>query len=147
MKYSKANTGRTFILRLEDGEIVHETIEEFASSKKIKSASVIILGSADKDSKLIVGPEKGRASKINPVEITLNEPHEISGTGTIFPDKNGKPVLHMHIACGRGLSSVTGCARNGIKVWYVAEVIITELTGCNSKRLYDEQTGFELLSP
>lgn len=30
MKYSEARPGRIFVLRLEDGEIVHEVIERFA---------------------------------------------------------------------------------------------------------------------
>ena len=30
MKYSEAKQGRTFIIRLEDGDILHEKIEEFA---------------------------------------------------------------------------------------------------------------------
>lgn len=147
MKYTEAKKGRTFILRLEDGEIIHKTIEDFAEKMKIKYANVTILGGADKGSKLIVGPEKARAVVINPVEITLNDVHEFTGNGTIFPNLKGNPVLHMHISCGRGMSALTGCVRNGIKVWYVAEVIITELTGCSSKRMHDEETGFELLIP
>ena len=30
MKYSQARQGRTFVIRLEDGDIVHEKIEQFA---------------------------------------------------------------------------------------------------------------------
>jgi predicted DNA-binding protein with PD1-like motif len=31
MKYSEAKPGRIFVIRLEDGEIVHEVIEAFAA--------------------------------------------------------------------------------------------------------------------
>ncbi len=47
MKYSEAKPGRVFILRLEDGEIVHEVIEAFAAKQSIWAASLIILGGAD----------------------------------------------------------------------------------------------------
>ena len=59
MKYSEAKQGRIFIVRLEDGDIVHEEIEQFAREQSIKAAALIIIGGADKDSKLVVGPEAG----------------------------------------------------------------------------------------
>jgi predicted DNA-binding protein with PD1-like motif len=55
MKYSQAYPGRIFILRLEDGEILHETIEAFAREHSITAAAVIAVGGADEGSKLIVG--------------------------------------------------------------------------------------------
>ena len=33
--------------------------------------------------------------------IRLEDGDEIAGTGTIFPDEENNPILHMHIACGR----------------------------------------------
>ena len=147
MKFSKAKTGRVFVIRLEDGEIIHEKLEEFARSEKITCASINVLGGVDKGSKLIVGPEKGREKPVSPVEIMLDDVHEATGTGTIFPDESGMSVLHLHIACGRGNKSITGCVRNGVKVWHVLEVIMTELVQCKSARILDEATGFELLIP
>ncbi len=147
MKYSEASPGRIFIVRLEDGELLHETIECFAGEKKIRSAALIVLGGADTDSKLVVGPKEGRAEKISPLHFILDHVHEIAGTGTIFPNEKGEPVLHMHIACGRNRSTVTGCVREGVKVWHVMEVILFELTGSSAVRARDPETGFELLQP
>ena len=56
----------------------------------------------------MVGPEKGRAVPVNPLTRVLADVHEITGTGTLFPDEEGKPVLHLHIACGRQEATVTG---------------------------------------
>ena len=42
MLYSEAKQGRTFIIRLEDGEIVHETLEKFAIDNNITAAALII---------------------------------------------------------------------------------------------------------
>ncbi|MDY6855313.1 MAG: PPC domain-containing DNA-binding protein [Thermodesulfobacteriota bacterium] len=147
MRYSQAKTGRTFVLRLEEGDIVHEEIERFAREQSIQAAALIIVGGADEGSTLVVGPKKGRAKPVVPIEYTLNNVHEIAGTGTIFSDEEGTPILHMHIACGRSISTITGCVRTGVKVWYIMEVILFELTNTTAVRKYDPKTGFKLLNP
>ncbi len=147
MRYSEAKQGRTFVIRLEDGEIVHETLEQFARDQNITAAALIILGGADKGSMLVVGPEKGRAVPVMPMHHELYETHEVTGTGTLFPDDEGKPVLHLHMACGREENTVTGCIRDGVKVWHVMEVILFELTETGAARTPDPKTGFKLLQP
>ena len=147
MKFSTATPGRIFILRLEDGEILHETVEAFAAQQGIRAAACIVLGGADEGSKLVVGPEKARVLPVTPMEHILTGTCEATGVGTVFPDADGKPVLHMHIACGREGSTVTGCVRRGVKVWHVMEVVLWELTGTGGKRGLDPATGFELLKP
>ena len=77
----------------------------------------------------------------------LDDAHEITGTGTLFPDDKGNPILHMHIACGREENTITGCIRNGVKVWQVMEIILTELLENTATRQYDPNTGFKLLQP
>jgi predicted DNA-binding protein with PD1-like motif len=81
------------------------------------------------------------------MEHTLDGVHEIAGVGTIFPDKDRNPVLHMHIACGRSESTITGCVRRGVKVWHILEIILFELMDTSACRIFDMQTGFELLEP
>ena len=147
MKYAEAGAGRIFVIRLEDGDIVHEVIEKFARELDIKAAALIILGGADLDSKLVVGPEEGRAKPLHPMEHILEDVHEVAGTGTLFPDDQGNPILHMHMACGRKSSTVTGCIRTGVKVWHVMEVILFELIDTTGRRLVDPETGFKLLIP
>ena len=147
MKYSEAKQGRIFVIRLEDGDIVHDEIERFASEKSIRAAGLIIVGGADKESKFVVGPEEGRATPVVPMEHVLDEVHEIAGVGTLFPDDEGNPVLHMHMACGRKSSTVTGCIREGVRVWHVMEVILFELADTTGIRTHDSETGFKLLQP
>ena len=147
MKYSEAKQGRVFILRLEDGEILHETIEAFAAEHSITAAMLVALGGADEGSKLVVGPDHGRGEIITPMEHILDEVHEIAGVGTIFPNKDGKPVLHMHIAGGRNDRAITGCVRRGVKVWHILEVVLFELVDSSARRVLDKQLGFELLEP
>ena len=95
----------------------------------------------------MVGPAQARAKPVQPLEHIIDNVHEIVGAGTLFPDEKGTPILHMHIAGGRKESTVTGCARKGVKVWHVMEVILLELLDTSAARLLDAETGFELLNP
>jgi predicted DNA-binding protein with PD1-like motif len=149
MKYSEAKQGRVFVIRLEDGDIIHESIEKFAAEHSIKAAALIAVGGIDAGSRIVVGPKEGRAEEIEPVFHDIEDAHEVAGTGTLFPDDEGKPSLHMHIACGRGTSTETGCIRPGVKVWHILEVILTELTACKARRLPSPVFAgkFKLLEP
>ena len=145
MKFSECKPGRIFVLCLENGDIVHEEIEQFAREHSIRAASLIIIGGADKGSKLIVGPEKENELPVTSLEYVLDNVHEIAGTGTLFPDDRGNPVLHLHMACGRKSSTRTGCIRRGVKVWHIMEVVLFELLELKGKREFDSGTGFTLL--
>jgi predicted DNA-binding protein with PD1-like motif len=147
MNYSQARQGRVFILRLEDGEIVHQVIEQFAADQDIKAATLIILGGADDGSRLVVGPQEDRGLPLNPMQHALENAHEVTGTGTIFPDEQGQPLLHMHMACGRRDSTVTGCIREGVKVWHIMEVIIFELLDTTAKRVLEAPLNLKFLQP
>ncbi len=147
MKYSRARQGRIFILRLEDGEIVHEVIEKFAAEQKISAASLLILGGADDGSHLVVGPKEDRGLPLEPMEQVLKNAHEVAGTGTLFSDENGTPLLHMHMACGRKTETTTGCIRAGVKVWHVMEVVIFELLDTTAKRVVEQPLGIKLMQP
>ena len=148
MKFSQARTGRVFVIRLEDGDILHEAIEAFARENGIRTATVIAVGGVDKGSRLVVGPEgDGRIPPVIPMELVLTDVREVTGTGTLFPDESGTLILHMHLACGRNGHTITGCVRHGVRVWHVLEVILTELTDSSAIRALDPVTGFKLLQP
>lgn len=147
MKYSEARQGRVFIVRLEDGEVVHEVIEQFALDHKITAASLIVVGGADDGSTLVVGPESDRGLPLNPMTRELTNAHEVAGTGTLFCDDEGTPLLHMHMACGRQDETITGCIRSGVKVWRVMEVIIHELLETTAKRIVEAPLDLKLLHP
>ena len=148
MKYSEAKQGRTFVIRLEDGDVVHECIEQFAIENDIQSAALIILGGADIGSALVAGPQgTGRTTPIEPNVEILKGVHEVTGTGTIFQNEEGKPELHMHMACGRTDKTLTGCIRRGVRVWHVMEVVVFEFADSSAQRKLDIETGFQLLDP
>jgi len=146
MQYSEAEIGRIFVIRLEDGEKLPNTLEEFALKKGVGSGMCLLIGGVRSDGKMVTGPRDQDARPISPIINQLVGVHEILGAGTIFPAENGSPKLHMHAAAGREGATTSGCIRPGIEIWKVGEVILLELvnnTGCRKK---DEKLGFELLS-
>ncbi len=147
MKASQASLGRVFVLRLEHGEVLHECVERFAAEHGVRAAAVLALGGADEGSRLVVGPERGSARPVVPLETLLGGVHEAAGTGTIFPDDTGAPVLHLHLAAGRQTEARVGCVRRGVLVWEVLEVVLIELVDTSARRTADPRTGFDLLQP
>lgn len=145
MQYTEAKQGRIFVVRLEHGETVHEQIERFARDKNIAAAALVAVGGADAGSRLVVGPAEAGTRPIDPMVHLLENVHEIVGTGTIFTDEEGTPLLHMHMACGRANNAVAGCIRSGVKVWQIMEVVVFELVNANAERAVDSSLGFKLL--
>ncbi|MBM4152319.1 MAG: DNA-binding protein [Kiritimatiellaceae bacterium] len=146
MKFTEAQSGRTFVIRLEDGDVLHEELERFAAEQGISSAHVTALGGVDVGSRLITGPAEGRTATIVPMETVLDQVYEATGTGTLFLDDTGKPMLHMHLACGRKERTITGCVRRGVIVWHVMEVVLVELHAPAAVRRMDPAIGFKILT-
>ena len=148
MKYSEAKQGRTFIIRLESGEVLHEQIEQVAREQSIRAAALILVGGVDHGSTLIVGPQHGDRLPTPVIEHVLSAEHEITGTGTVFWDQErNAPTAHIHIACGREGQTITGCIRRGVKVWLTMEVVVFELVDTTAARVKDPQSGHSLLEP
>lgn len=145
MKYSEANLGRIFILKLEHGDKLPNIIEEFATTHQIESAILYFLGGADKDSKVVVGPEDSTTQKPRPMVTNLLGTSEAVGIGTLFLNEERIPKLHLHSAFGRNRETVTGCTREGVIIWHIGEVVIFELTNTSAQRKIDMENGFELL--
>lgn len=147
VRYTEGAIGRVFILRLEDGELLNDTIETFARDKGVAWASVFFLGGSADGSRVVVGPEAGRAEAacgdaIVPLVHDLAGHREVLALGTLIPNEAGQPVLH---AAGREGDATVGCTRAGLKVWLVGEVVIQEILGATAERVLDPATGFELL--
>lgn len=145
MKATEGKLGRVFVIRLEEGDIVPDCIEEFASDKNISIAHLSMLGTL-MEGEVIVGPRKTSENPPRPMDLPIYEAHETIASGVIAPDKNGKPVLHIHGALGRSGNTITGCLRKGVKAWVCCEVILQEILDVDAKRLLDEKTGFTLLN-
>ena len=144
MKSSEGKIGRAFVLRLEDGDIVPDCIEAFAAEKGIKCGQVILVGGIG-GGNIVSGPKNTNEMPPDPVYVPVDGAHEVAGLGILAPDKDGKPVLHIHASLGRGGKTITGCLRPGVKTWLVGEAIIYEITGTSAQRLPDALSGFDLM--
>ena len=144
MKATEGKMGRVFVVRLEDGDILPECLEELAREKSIRQGQVILVGGISRG-EVVAGPRHSDEMPPDPVYMPVRGAHEVVGAGVIAPDKEGKPVLHIHASLGRGENVLTGCLRPGVTTWLVAEAIIIEVTGVSAQRLPDDRSGFNLL--
>ena len=145
MQYQEGSIGRVFALRLEEGDRLPDTLEAFARERSIEAAMVIYVGGAKDGSRLVVGPDASRPDAIVPLVHTLTGIQEVMAVGTLFPDDQGEPILHMHAATGREGDATVGCSRAGVEVWLVGEVIILEILGTRGRRRPEPPSGFSLL--
>ncbi|MFZ5449264.1 MAG: PPC domain-containing DNA-binding protein [Thermodesulfobacteriota bacterium] len=146
MRYTEGRMGRVFVLRLEDGERLNDTLEAFAREQNLSHALAFYLGGSATGSKVVVGPDAARTDAVVPLIHTLTGSQEVLAVGTLIPDETGAPVLHMHAASGREGRATVGCTRAGVDVWLVGEVVLLEIVGPTARRRKDPETGFQLLT-
>jgi len=145
MQYSEGRLGRVFVLRLEEGDRLNDSIEHFAREQKISHGLAFFLGGSGDGSQVVVGPEPNREAII-PMIYALQGAQEMLALGTLIPNEAGEPVLHMHAATGREGRATVGCTRAGVEVWLVGEVVVLEILGTGTaQRRKDPDTGFQLL--
>ena len=147
MKPSQGSIGRVFVLRLEDGDVVNDTLEAFARDHGINRALAFYLGGSAVGSRLVVGPDAERDDAIvGLVHVLAGAPRDVLALGTLLPNEAGEPSLHMHAAAGREGDATVGCTRAGLETWLVGEVVLLEILGTEARRAVDPGSGFELLS-
>ena len=146
MKHSEGKIGRVFVIRLEDDDELPGCIEKFAAEHKISVGQAILVGGIG-SGEIVSGPRRNKELPIDAMLIPVDGVHEVVGVGVLAPDRNGKPMLHIHAALGRAGRTITGCLRMGVKTWLVGEVILYEILGAGVARLPDKESGFELLTP
>jgi predicted DNA-binding protein with PD1-like motif len=144
VKASEGRLGRVFVVRLEDGDVLPDCLECFAAEKGISVGQVILVGGIG-SGEVVVGPRNSAEMPPEPMLLPVDGAHEVVGVGIIAPDKDGKPVLHIHAALGRSGQTLTGCLRPGVKTWLVGEAIIYEILGAKAARLPDKASGFDLM--
>lgn len=146
MIVAEGGIGRVFVLRLEDGDRLPDCVERFAAERGVRQGFCALVGGVG-SGRIVVGPKDTVSLPPVPVLLDLVGGHETAAVGTLFPDEDGAPRLHMHATFGRGESVKTGCIRPGIDIWTIGEFVLIELTGLTMVRKRDAATGFELLAP
>lgn len=145
MIYREGKIGRIFVIRLGEKDVLPGCIEKFAARHKISVGQAVLIGGIA-GGNVVVGPRRNNEMPPDPMLLPIDGVQEMVGIGVLAPDKNGEPTFHIHAALGRAGKTITGCLRDGVDVWKVAEVIIYEILGADMARLLDDETGFELLT-
>ncbi len=144
MQATEAKMGRVFVLRLEDGDRIPDSIEHFAALKGIIFGQVILVGGI-RGGQVVTGPRYSDQMPPEPMLLPVDGAHEAMALWVLAPGENGHPVLHIHAALGRSGQTLTGCLRPGVDTWLIGEIIILELTHVPAKRIKDNVSGFSLL--
>lgn len=131
--------GRTFIISLEKGDLLRESIEELTKKEMVKNA-VVISGIATFDkAQLQMATTYGF-----PIEYyvhTLNEPLELASLdGTIIDF-----TPHIHGVIGNTEHTWAGHLLDGCRILYLAEIVIQELN-CQELKRKPNENGVFLIS-
>ena len=143
MQYSEGSLGRVFVLRMDHGEDLIESLQKFLQEKKIESCTALFMG-ALRDGRAVTGPELP-VVPATPHYEAFESAWEVFGMATIYPSNEG-PKLHIHSAMGRGRQSILGCIRDKAEVYLIVEAVLFEICGLTAERAWDENMQLYLLS-
>ena len=143
MQYSEGRMGRVFVLRIDHGEDLIESLNKFISLKKIESCMALFLG-ALLDGRSVTGQMKPEIPP-KPNFEAYQSAWEVFGMATIYPSKEG-PKMHIHTGLGRGREALIGCIRDRAEVYLIVEAVLFEFCGLDAERAWDERMQLFLLS-
>ncbi len=143
MQYSEGSLGRVFVLRIDDGEDLIESLRKFVQHKGVKSCMALFIG-ALKEGRAVTGPEQPTIPPVPHFE-EYRDGWEVFGMATIYPSSEGLKI-HIHSAMGKGREALLGCVREKASVYLVIEAVLLEFSGLNVRREWDEKTELYLPS-
>ena len=147
MQSAEGKPGRVFVIRLEDGDLLPDCLENFADEKNIQVGLIHIVGGL-REGRMVVGPETDSLDVVEPIFKEIDrQPRETISLGIIAPDREGNPRAHIHGALGRGDETAVGCLRPGIETWLMGKVIVQEITDTDSQRIYSTKNKLSYLRP
>jgi predicted DNA-binding protein with PD1-like motif len=139
MEYFSTDVGRIFLLRLDPGDYVLESINELVSKEKIKDAVIIsAIGTLDRCVLHMV-----TTTGYPPKEFFKrweDKPLELASIMGIIAD--GKP--HLHGVVSDQEYAYAGHLEEGCRTLYLAEIVIIELKDAILIRIRDEKNILRL---
>ncbi|MFA4860789.1 PPC domain-containing DNA-binding protein [Methanoregula sp.] len=141
MQYTEGQLGRVFMVRIDDGEDMLESLHRFVLDKGIHAGSIIFLG-ALMNGRMVTGPEEPVIPPV-PHFVMFEGGWEVFGVGTIFSGEGG-PHIHYHASVGRSGHALTGCLREEAVTYLIVEAVVFEFTGLMARREFDQKTQLHL---
>lgn len=137
--FKSEEIGRTFILRLDQGDMVLESIKNLISKEKIKDAFVISgIGTLDKCVLHMVTtigyPPKEYFKKWE------DEPLELVSIDGIVADSEP----HLHAVVSDTKQAYAGHLEDGCRILYLGEIVLMEIKSLNLKRIYNDKNILQL---
>ena len=138
----KSDGQRTFVVVLETGEEIVASLQKFAASENVSSASFTAIGALSDAVLLYFDWEKKDYQK-----IPVREQVEVASLiGDVADGPDGKPSLHIHVVLGtRDGSARAGHLSEG-HIRPTLEVVLTE-NPVHLHKVKDRQTGLALIRP
>lgn len=137
MQYTEGQIGRVFVVRIDDGEDMLQSLRQFIIDKNIQAGSIQFLG-ALMNGRMVTGPEEPVIPPV-PHFVMFEGGWEVFGVGTFYPGEGG-PHIHYHASVGRSGHALTGCLREKALTYLIVEAIVIEFTGLTARRVFDEKT-------
>jgi predicted DNA-binding protein with PD1-like motif len=130
--------GRIFVIKLEPGDYLKESITELAHRENIENA-VIVTGIATFD-EVNIHMTTTLDYPIGYHKEQLQEPLELGGLDGFIAD--GEP--HLHGVIGNADRTWAGHLLDGCRVLYLAEIVVQELIGTKLIRKENSKGAFLL---
>ena len=141
MQYTEGQLGRVFVVRIDNGEDMLQSIRTFIAEKDIQAGSIMFLG-ALMNGRMVTGPEEPVIPPV-PHFVMFEGGWEVFGVGTIYPGEGG-PHVHFHASVGRSGHALTGCLREYATTYLIVEAVIHEFVGLTARREFDEKMQLHL---
>lgn len=151
MKHAAGSMGRVHVLRLEPGEDVLKSIQDYCEKKKLTDG-VVVSGIGSLDGCTFFDPMEipgnpGNYGYVTPIDIP--SPIELIGlNGIICRGDDGRPVPHIHASfADKKGNEFGGHLKDGNIVLMTVELVIAEISGVSMSRALDPAKGVPVLSP
>lgn len=131
--------GKVFTLRLDKGDYLLESIEEFIKQNKIQDA-VVVSGIGTLDHCVMHMVMTTGFPPVEHFEKMDNKPLELSAISGIIA--NGIPHLHMVVSDNK--VAYSGHIEKGCRILYLGELLIAEMQGYHFMRTKNNNNILEL---
>ncbi len=137
--FTTQQVSKAFVVRLDPGEYVLESIRELIIKENLKDAVVLsAIGTLDECRLHMVVTTKYPPE--NRFEHWKDRPLELAHIGGVIAD--GEP--HLHLVVSDHEKAYLGHLEEGCRVLYLCELVIMELKSLNLKRVRDEKNILRL---
>ena len=133
------NNDLTFVLILDKGDEVIESLTDWAQQNQISSASFKAIGAFQSATLGYFDRERKDYDK-----IPINEQVEVLSLVGDIALKDGKPKIHAHVVVGKRDGTAHGGHILQAHVWPTLEIVLTE-TPAQLRRTHDDETGLALI--